>query len=171
MRIPALLTPPPCSLSHSQRPPSPFFPTTLPPLSPLLAREAAEPSRQPRDPPIVFASSFLGGNSITWHLPPSRSKPSMLSAFRRALGVAPGSVSDSILREALTPVVNAGAAAGAGVGVGACAGAGAGVAVAGANSTAASVTYGTAISLVEELGKKTDSRLLRETGPLVASLQ
>ena len=95
----------------------------------------------------------------------------MLSAFRRALGVAPGSVSDSILREALTPVVNAGAAAGAGVGVGACAGAGAGVAVAGANSTAAPVTYGTAISLVEELGKKTDSRLLRETGPLVASLQ
>ena len=167
MRIPALLTPPPCSLSHSQRPPSPFFPTTLPPLSPLLAREAAEPSRQPRDPPIVFASSFLGGNSIAWHLPPSRSKPSMLSAFRRALGVAPGSVSDSILREALTPVVNAGAAASAGVGVGT----GAGVAVAGANSTAAPVTYGTAISLVEELGKKTDSRMLRETGPLVASLQ
>lgn len=91
----------------------------------------------------------------------------MLSAFRRALGVAPGSVSDSILREALTPVVNAGAAASAGVGVGT----GAGVAVAGANSTAAPVTYGTAISLVEELGKKTDSRMLRETGPLVASLQ
>ena len=92
----------------------------------------------------------------------------MLSAFRRALGVAPGSVSDSILREALTPVVNASVAAGAGVS------AGAGAAVAGANSTATPVTCGTAISLVEELGKKTkktDSRLLSETGPLVASLQ
>lgn len=89
----------------------------------------------------------------------------MLSAFRRALGVAPGSVSDNILREALTPVVNASAAASMG------ASAGAGAAVAGANSAAAPVTCGTSISLVEELGKKTDSRLLRETGPLVASLQ
>lgn len=61
-------------------------------------------------------------------------------------------------------MVNASAAS-AGVSVGA------GVAVAGANPSAAPVTCGTAVSLVEELGKKTDSRLLRETGPLVASLQ
>ena len=62
-------------------------------------------------------------------------------------------------------MVNANAAASAG------AGGGAGAAVAGANPPAAPVTCGTTISLVEELGKKTDSRLLREIGPLVASLQ
>jgi len=150
---------------HSQRPPSPFFPTTLPPLSPLLAREAAEPSRQARDPPVLLSSSFRGGNSIAWQLPPSRSKLSSLSAFRRALSIAPGSVSDSTLREALAPVVNAHTAATTGVG------AGAGTAVAGAKPPAAPVTCGTAISLIEELGKKTDSRLFRETSPLLASLQ
>ena len=62
-------------------------------------------------------------------------------------------------------MVSANAVASAGVG------AGAGVAVAGANPSAAPVTCGTTISLVEELGKKTDLRLLRETGPLVTSLQ
>jgi hypothetical protein len=113
----------------------------------------------------VFSSSFRGGNSILWQLPPSRSKPSTLSAFRRALGVAPGSISDNILREALAPVVNASAVTSAGVG------AIAGTAVAGTNPSAAPVTCGTAISLGEELGKKTDSRLLRETGPLLASLE
>jgi hypothetical protein len=115
----------------------------------------------------VFASSFRGGSSIAWQLSPSRSKSSTLNAFRRVLGVAPGTVSDSILREALAPVVNANvsaAAASAGVGV-------TGAGAAAANSTATPVTCGTAISLVEELGKKTDSRLLRETNPLVASLQ
>ena len=61
-------------------------------------------------------------------------------------------------------MVNASAAS-AGVGVGA------GAAVVGANPSAAPVTCGTAVSLAEELGKKTDSRLLRETGPLVASFQ
>jgi len=114
----------------------------------------------------MFASSFRGGNTIAWHLPPSRSKPSTLSAFRRALGVAPGSVSDNILREALAPVVNTNATASTGVSITA------GAAVAAANPTAAPVvTCGSAISLARELGKMTDSRLLRETGPLVASLQ
>ena len=50
-------------------------------------------------------------------------------------------------------------------------GVGVGMPVAGANPTAVPVMCRMAISFVKELGKKTDLRLLKETGPLVGSLQ
>ncbi|KAG8844099.1 hypothetical protein FRB91_002869 [Serendipita sp. 411] len=103
-----------------QRAPSPFFPITLPPLTSLLSSQIGfEPSRRSR-----FGSRNLNrGSALTWDysssslmvttvnsatMVPSPSSAGCVFLSRspnhplyRSFGVAPGSVSDPILRDAL----------------------------------------------------------------------
>ncbi|PVF98880.1 hypothetical protein CPB86DRAFT_814374 [Serendipita vermifera] len=106
-----------------QRASSPFFPTTLPPLAPLLfSQVGSEPSRRPsRSYTGRTAANRSSISALTWdytsssmmitsvvsntpssttvRTPACRPNPQSLC---RAFGVAPGSISDSILKDALT---------------------------------------------------------------------
>jgi hypothetical protein len=109
--------------SFPQRASSPFFPTTLPPLAPLLfSQVGSEPSRRPsRSYTARTAGNRASISALTWDYTSSSmmitsvvsSTPSSITlrtpACRpspqplcRAFGVAPGSVSESILKDALT---------------------------------------------------------------------
>lgn len=107
-----------------QRAPSPFFPTTLPPLAPLLSSQVgAEPSRRGPRPTTtrVYAARPQASNSQWAHtastmniagispsvgLNSSSSRPPACRptshAFCRTLGIASGPVSDDIVRGALS---------------------------------------------------------------------